>query len=168
MNKQIYMIFYDRGNRAQDNGEHLCRWVMQNHPEVKTGYILSSVSSDWPRLKAEGFNRLTINKFGNNKIFISGNKCNKYNNISNSVKYNMVEYTYNKLIDLPNHKGKRGKIGIPMVLNMFENLPFWVAFFESLDFELAKKDVINFINKPDSLMFWNKNLFISTLDKLMG
>ena len=40
--------------------------------------------------------------------------------------------------------------------------------FESLDFELAKKDVINFINKPDSLMFWNKNLFISTLDKLMG
>ncbi len=80
--------------------------------------------------------RLTINKFGNKNIFISGNKCNKYNNIAESVKYNVVEYTYNKLIDLPNHKGKRGKIGIPMVLNMFENLPFWVAFFESLDFEV--------------------------------
>ena len=38
--------------------------------------------------------------------------------------------------------------------------------FESLDYELAKNDVINFINNPDSLMFWNKELFISTLDNL--
>jgi len=56
MNKQIYMIFYDRGYRAQDNGEHFCRWVMKNHPEVKTGYILNSNSYDWPRLQKEGFN----------------------------------------------------------------------------------------------------------------
>ena len=40
--------------------------------------------------------------------------------------------------------------------------------FESLDYELAKKDVINFVNNPDSLMFWNKDLFISTLDDLKG
>lgn len=80
--------------------------------------------------------RLTINNFGNKNIFISGNKCNKHNNKSRSIKYNIVEYTYNKLINLPNHKGNRGKIGIPMVLNMFENLPFWIAFFEALDFEV--------------------------------
>jgi len=41
-----YMIFYDRGYRAQDNAEHLCRWVMKNHPEIKTGYILNSNSYD--------------------------------------------------------------------------------------------------------------------------
>lgn len=34
------------------------------------------------------------------------------------------------------------------------------------DYELAKNDVINFINNPDSLLFWNKDLFISTLDNL--
>ena len=56
MNKQIYMIFYDRGYRAQDNAEHLCRWVMKHHPEIKTKYILNSSSSDWDRLKKEGFN----------------------------------------------------------------------------------------------------------------
>lgn len=61
MSKQIYMIFYDRGYRAQDNAEHLCRWVMKNHPEVKTGYILDSDSYDWSRLKKEGF-RLLDNK----------------------------------------------------------------------------------------------------------
>lgn len=52
----MYMIFYDRGYRAQDNGEHLCRWVMKNHKEIKTGYILNHTSSDWSRLKNEGFN----------------------------------------------------------------------------------------------------------------
>lgn len=56
MSKQIYMIFYDRGYRAQDNGEHLCRWVINNHPEIKTAYILNSTSYDWIRLKEEGFN----------------------------------------------------------------------------------------------------------------
>lgn len=55
MNNQIYMIFYDRCYRAQDNGEHLCRWVMNNHPEIKAGYLLDSNSYDWDRLKAEGF-----------------------------------------------------------------------------------------------------------------
>ena len=60
MSKQIYMIFYDRGNRAQDNGEHLCRWVMRNHPEIKTGYILNSTSSDWSRLVKEGFNLIDL------------------------------------------------------------------------------------------------------------
>ena len=56
MNNEIYMLFYDRGNRAQDNGEYLCRWVMKNHPEIKTGYILNKNSHDWERLEIEGFN----------------------------------------------------------------------------------------------------------------
>lgn len=40
--------------------------------------------------------------------------------------------------------------------------------FESIDYELAKKDVVSFINNPDSLMYWNKDMFISTLDNLSG
>lgn len=81
--------------------------------------------------------RLTINKFKDNNIFVSGNKCDRYNNISpNKTKYNMVEYIYNKLINLPKKVGKRGRIGIPLVLNMYENLPFWTAFFENLGFEV--------------------------------
>ena len=56
MNNQIYMLFYDRGYRAQDNAEHLCRWVMKNHPEIKTSYLLYKTSPDWLRLETEGFN----------------------------------------------------------------------------------------------------------------
>lgn len=56
MDSGIYMIFYDRGYRAQDNGEYLCRWVMENHPEIKTGYILDHTSTDWSRLKRDKFN----------------------------------------------------------------------------------------------------------------
>lgn len=68
MGKQIYMIFYDRGNRAQDNGEHLCRWVIKNHPEIKTGYILNHTSSDWARLEKEGFNLIdALNKVATHK-----------------------------------------------------------------------------------------------------
>jgi len=55
MNNKIYMIFYDRGFRAQDNGEYLCRWVMKNHPEIKTAYIVNKTSPDWDRLAKEGF-----------------------------------------------------------------------------------------------------------------
>ena len=56
MNKPIYMLFYDRVYRAQDNAEHMYRWVAKNHPEITVKYILNSTSSDWDRLKAEGFN----------------------------------------------------------------------------------------------------------------
>lgn len=39
--------------------------------------------------------------------------------------------------------------------------------FASVDFALAKKDVVSFVNNPDSLLFWNKELFLSTLDNLI-
>ena len=72
-----------------------------------------------------------------------------------------LKYLENKLKN-SNRLAKNSNLTLEMVKQMLKER------FESLDFELAKKDVINFINKPDSLMFWNKNLFISTLDKLMG
>ena len=72
-----------------------------------------------------------------------------------------LEYLENKLKN-SNRLAKNSNLTLEMVKQMLKER------FESLDFELAKKDVINFINKPDSLMFWNKNIFISTLDKLMG
>lgn len=82
--------------------------------------------------------RLTINKFASGKTFISGNKCEKYTgNQSNKDGYNMVEYKYNLLANLPSKKNKARKIGIPMVLNMYDNLPFWTTFFENLDFKVV-------------------------------
>lgn len=48
-------VFIDRDVDADDNAEHLYRWVRQHHPEVKAWYLLWPDSPDWPRLQAEGF-----------------------------------------------------------------------------------------------------------------
>lgn len=82
--------------------------------------------------------RLTINRFADQKTYISGNKCERYTgNVKSQVDYNMVEFKYRLLTGLPKLGGSRGRVGIPMVLNMYENLPFWTAFWESLGFEIV-------------------------------
>ncbi len=82
--------------------------------------------------------RLTVNRFADGKQYISGNKCERYaGSKTTEIAYNMVEEKYRLLMGLPKHGGKRGRIGIPMALNMYENLPFWTAFFETLGFEVV-------------------------------
>lgn len=48
-------VFMDRDTQAQDNAEHLYRWVRNNRPEVNAWFVLRPSSSDWARLDAEGF-----------------------------------------------------------------------------------------------------------------
>jgi hypothetical protein len=48
-------VFIDREESADDNAEHLYRWVRANHPEVNAWFLLQRTSEDWPRLEAEGF-----------------------------------------------------------------------------------------------------------------
>lgn len=48
----------DRPDKADDNGEHFYRFLMNNHPEVNAFFVLKKSSSDWNRLQAEGFNLL--------------------------------------------------------------------------------------------------------------
>lgn len=48
-------ILMDRVHKADDNAEHLCRWILQNHPEHKILFVLDRKSNDWPRLEQEGF-----------------------------------------------------------------------------------------------------------------
>jgi len=51
-----------------------------------------------------------------------------------------MKYKYDMLRSLKGvgeGTGRRGIVGIPFGLNMFENLPFWFEFFTQLDFEVA-------------------------------
>ena len=87
---------------------------------------------------------LTINIFSKNKNFVSGNKCDSYFNKSeNKQTYNMAEFKYKYILNTPKNDEKTKKIGIPLVLNMYENLPFWSAFFESLNFKVVLSDKSN-------------------------
>ena len=85
---------------------------------------------------------LTINRFDGGRRHISGNRCEKgAGNIGTSVKApNMVEYKRQVIFDYPplsEKEAKRGTIGIPRVLNMYENYPFWATFFKELGFRVV-------------------------------
>ena len=81
---------------------------------------------------------LTVNTFKDGRKFISGNKCERP--IKNQVKtdrLDLYEYKQELLKEYKPQAGSRGKIGIPMVLNMYDLLPFWHTFFTNLGFEVV-------------------------------
>ena len=51
-------ILMDRDNQADDNAEHLYRYISENHPEQDIYFALKKNSSDWKRLEQDGFNLL--------------------------------------------------------------------------------------------------------------
>ncbi len=88
---------------------------------------------------------LTINLF-NKKSFISGNRCERGsgNNGSQSHLPNMYSWKYDRLFDYePLENAPRGEIGIPRVLNMYENYPLWFTFFTKLGFKVVISDHSN-------------------------
>ena len=83
--------------------------------------------------------RLTINSFGGGRKFIAGNRCERpITKKAPATGLNMYEYKLNLLNEYQPKEGLRGKLGIPMGLNMFELYPFWYRFFTELKFEVFK------------------------------
>ncbi len=79
--------------------------------------------------------RLTVNTFGGGGRYIAGNRCDKpLKKQSPASEYNLYEYKKQLLAAYAPCEGPRGKIGIPMGLNMFELYPFWHTFFTQLGF----------------------------------
>lgn len=90
--------------------------------------------------------KLTINKFSNGQIHVSGNRCEKGAGVVTKAKElsNIIQYKQKRLFDyepLEEQLAPRGVIGIPRVLNMYEDYPFWFTFLSSLGFRviLSKK-----------------------------
>ena len=85
--------------------------------------------------------RLTINHFSGGRKFITGNRCEKGlgkaksdNKLPNLFDYKLKRYFGYE--PLKAEEAKRGVIGIPRVLNMYENYPFWFTFFHTLGFSV--------------------------------
>jgi len=82
---------------------------------------------------------LTVNTFGDGGRFISGNRCEKKISSGGAkVKgYDMFEYKRRRIFGyepLEESAARRGAVGIPRVLNMYENYPYWATFFRELGF----------------------------------
>ncbi len=84
---------------------------------------------------------LTINTFDGSRRFITGNRCEKGEGKHDSRKDvpNLFEYKKNRLFNyepLTPEESRRGVIGIPRVLNMYEDYPFWHTFLTNLGFSV--------------------------------
>ena len=86
---------------------------------------------------------LTINKFTGGRQFISGNRCERGLGREQQKKDvpNLYDYKNKRLfehyIPLRPEEAYRGKVGIPRVLNLYENYPFWFTFFTKLGYEVV-------------------------------
>lgn len=88
---------------------------------------------------------LTINRFNDNSRFITGNRCDRGSGISSKSTDvpDLYEYKYNRLFNyepLEESCAPKGVIGIPRVLNMYENYPFWFTFFTQLGYRVVLSD----------------------------
>lgn len=81
--------------------------------------------------------RLTINSFGKGRKFIAGNRCERpITKKAPANDMNMYAYKLNLIDSYKPVEGIRGRLGIPMALNMYELYPFWYRFFTELKFEV--------------------------------
>lgn len=85
---------------------------------------------------------LTVSKFSDGRKFISGNRCERCTGANKNGKKaaNLFDYKYKRIFGyqpLPIEKATRGEVGIPRVLNMYENYPFWYTFFTELGFRVV-------------------------------
>lgn len=82
---------------------------------------------------------LTVNKFPGGRRHVTGNRCEK--GLGAAVPAdkgpNLMAYKLKRIFDYPSlENAPRGTIGIPRVLNMYENYPFWATFFRELGFSV--------------------------------
>ena len=90
---------------------------------------------------------LTVNEFTGDRKFISGNRCEKGLGLEKNKEQipNLFEYKNERVFrhykPLKKADAPRGVVGIPRVLNMYENYPFWFTFFTKLGYSVKLSPV---------------------------
>ena len=91
---------------------------------------------------------LTVNRFSGGRQFVSGNRCERglgkeknAEGIPNLFDYKLKRtFGYTPLNEV---QATRGKVGLPRVLNMYENYPFWFTFFTKLGYQVVLSPASN-------------------------
>ncbi|MCR5467653.1 MAG: 2-hydroxyacyl-CoA dehydratase [Lachnospiraceae bacterium] len=124
----------------------IARERYEDNPETTTLGLneISELTFETKLTRCQGCNNhclLTINRFSNNRSFITGNRCEKglgkeknKENVPNMFEFkNKLLFDYEPLSD---KEAVRGTVGIPRVLNFYENYPFWATFFKNLGYKV--------------------------------
>ncbi len=127
-----------RNKYSEDKKTTLISRAAMNAPELKTSLVSCGGCTNNCLL--------TINNFSGGRRFITGNRCEKGLGKEKSSKDvpNLFDYKFHRLFDykpLDEDKAPRGVIGIPRVLNMYEDYPFWFTFFTELGFSVKLSPV---------------------------
>ena len=81
---------------------------------------------------------INIVTFADGRKFISGNKCERGAGLKPAAaNLDIYAYKQERLLQSVNGTGGKYKVGLPLQLGMYEQLPLWAGFFESLGFEVV-------------------------------
>ncbi len=73
MNQKKYKdawLLMDRDTQADDNAEHLYRYIMHSHPKINAFFCLHKDSHDWDRLKKEGFKLIEFDTYEHKLVYL--------------------------------------------------------------------------------------------------
>lgn len=146
----LYSREHEAGESEEMNHKELVEDKKRESKRLSISSLLSkealmdfSISSSCKRCdKCTNHCLLTINTFSNSESFISGNRCERGGGLEEGKDMrlpNLYEYKYKRTFSyrpLDLSEAKRGVIGIPRVLNMYENYPFWFTLLTGLGFRV--------------------------------
>ncbi|MDR0971205.1 MAG: acyl-CoA dehydratase activase-related protein [Bacteroidales bacterium] len=144
-----------RSNVAELMGAYGCAIYAKNNPTQRKTSIETTIDElryETTNLICKGCeNNCEVSKytFSNNNIFYSGNRCEKVFSNSGDKKekgFNIYPIKRELLFNRPtiNNYKKNITIGIPRVLNMFENYPFWHSLFNECSIKTILSDKSTF------------------------
>ena len=118
--------------------------VAHTASSILTGEALDNMSMTTERdvcKLCQNHCKLTITTFQDGSRYVTGNRCERGGDSKKqrSDRPNLYDYKYKRCFAyrrLTDKKATRGEIGIPRVLNMYENYPFWFTLLTSLGFKV--------------------------------
>lgn len=124
---------------------------MEYYSKILKNDELDNLKIETSHIRCQGCENhclLTINKFNDGNKCITGNRCEKGEGINKKTVDlpNLIKYKYDRTFDyipLEISEAKRGTIGIPRVLNMYEDYPFWFTFLTNLGFRVIISEKSN-------------------------
>lgn len=126
----LYALEHSTGSSSVLTAQQLAAFTHESRPVTCSG--------------CENHCRLTINTFSGGRRYISGNRCERpVTSRKADDSLNLYAFKRAQLASYQLKPGTRGKIGIPMGLNLYEQLPFWHTFFTKLGFEVVTSPVSN-------------------------
>lgn len=140
-----YVDEFEQGDFAAADGHDANDPAQHTQSSILSGEELDELSMTTERdvcKLCQNHCKLTITTFHDGSRYVSGNRCERGGDATKqrSDRPNLYDYKYKRCFAyrrLTDKKATRGEIGIPRVLNMYENYPFWFTLLTSLGFKVV-------------------------------